>query len=410
MKRLFKLLPLAALLAFQSQPGLAADDELQLIKKELLSLISRIESLEAENQQLRQVVSRNEETISQASTKQKKSSWTDTIKLSGELRTRHETSEPENGGDREGTRVRARLAISAKPTDDLEVGIGLASGGTDPVSTNQTLGSAASTKDIRLDLAYFKWQAKPGLTLIGGKMKNVYFKPGGNPLLWDGDLRPEGMALTYKGDNFFLNGGAHFLESDSRRSNNAMTLGLQAGYVTSLGFGKLTAGASYFTFDTKGEIAYLDDFAGNTFTCPAGQTTDCRFAKDFDEIELFAQLSTSLGEKPLTLFADYAQNQDASDYDSAWAIGLKFGKASSPGTWELGYTYQDVEADAVFGLWNDSDFGSGVTDSKGHILKGAWALNKKSKIGFTYFDNEVGVDLGAGDDYERLQLDWSFKF
>ncbi len=85
MKRLFKLLPLAALLAFQSQPGLAADDELQLIKKELLSLISRIESLEAENQQLRQVVSRNEETISQSSTKQKKSSWTDTIKLSGDL-------------------------------------------------------------------------------------------------------------------------------------------------------------------------------------------------------------------------------------------------------------------------------------------------------------------------------------
>jgi hypothetical protein len=104
------------------------------------------------------------------------------------------------------------------------------------------------------------------------------------------------------------------------------------------------------------------------------------------------------------------QNQDASDLDSAWAAGFKLGKASAPGTWELAYIYQDIEADAVLGLWSDSDFGGGETDTSGHVIKGAWAFHKKWKIGFTYFDNETGMDLGGEDDYRRLQLDWQYKF
>ena len=45
-------------------------------------------------------------------------------------------------------------ALVAKPTDTTEVGLGMATGGDDPVSTNQTLGGGGSTKDVRLDLAY----------------------------------------------------------------------------------------------------------------------------------------------------------------------------------------------------------------------------------------------------------------
>ncbi|MBT4162919.1 MAG: hypothetical protein HOE54_16550, partial [Gammaproteobacteria bacterium] len=137
---------------------------------------------------------------------------------------------------------------------------------------------------------------------------------------------------------------------------------------------------------------------------------DCSYANDFEEVELFAQIKTSVLEQPLTLFADYVQNQDASRLDTAWAAGFKLGKASAPDTWEIGYIYQDVEADSIFGFWNDSDFGGGDTDSKGHILKGAWAINKKWKVGFTYFDNVTNVDLGSEEDYDRLQVDWAYKF
>ena len=403
-----KLLILFSILSF-SLPGLAAQTggDLTQIRQELLSLLKRVESLEAENVSLREQVQVNATKVETTGTRSK-SSWTDTLKVSGDLRARYESFDVENKDDRERSRVRARVAIKAKPTDNTEVAIGLASGGDDPNSTNQTLGGGASTKDVRLDLAYFKWQAKPGLTLTGGKMKNPWFEPGGNHLIWDGDLRPEGLALTYRSDSLFLNSALHYLESDTKKNNARLAYGLQTGYDGKIAAGHLTVGVSYFKVGAEGRAPwYNDDFYGNSSTCIG---TDCSYANDFEEVELFAQIKTSVLEQPLTLFADYVQDQDASRLDTAWAAGFKLGKASAPDTWEIGYIYQDVEADSIFGFWNDSDFGGGDTDSKGHILKGAWAINKKWKVGFTYFDNVTNVDLGSEEDYDRLQVDWAYKF
>lgn len=403
MKRLIFL----PLLMF-SLPGFGAgNDDLNLIKQELMSLLQRIETLEAENRELKETVKVTASFVETASAT-KKTAWTDKLKVSGDLRTRYESIDAESKEMRERSRIRARVYVTAKPTDNTEIGIGLASGGDDPLSTNQTLGGGASTKDVRLDLAYFKWQAKPGLTLIGGKMKNMFFRPGGNGLLWDGDYRPEGLALTYKGDSFFVNSGLHFMESDTKRDNARIAYGLQTGYNGKVGDSKLIAGVSYFKFGAENRGAYYDDdFFGNSAACIGA---NCVYANDYEELELFAQFSTELADKPFTVFADYAQNQDATDLDTAWALGMKLGKASAPKTWEISYTYQDIEADSVFGLWNDSDFGGGGTDTRGHILRGAWAVNKKWKVGFTFFDNETGIDLGTERDYNRLQMDWAYKF
>lgn len=405
-----RLLSFALLLTFIYPSLVLAVDDLTDIRAELISLIKRVESLEAENRRLQKAVKATSTEVKAvaAAPKKKKENWTDTISISGDLRARYESFDIDGRDDRERSRVRARIALKARPTDNTEVAIGLASGGDDPVSTNQSLGGGASTKDVRLDLAYFAWQAKPGLILSGGKTKNPYFKPGGNGLVWDGDLRLEGLTLAYASENMFINSGLHFLESDTRRSNSRIAYGFQTGYKGKVKVGRLTAGISYFKLGAEGRAAWFDnDYFGNTVICFGG---DCIYSNDFEEIELFAELKTTMGEQPLTLFADYVQNEDASDYDTAWAVGLKYGKAINPRTWEFSYIYQDVEADSIFGLWNDSDFGGGDTDSKGHILKGAWAPNKKWKVGFTYFINEIGVDLDGRDDYNRLQVDWAYKF
>ena len=404
-----RLLSFSLLLTFIYPCIALAADDLSDIRAEVLSLLKRVESLEAENQRLRndvQATSNRVDTV--AEVPKKKNGWTDTISVSGDLRARYESFDIDGREDRERSRVRARIAVKARPSDNTEVAIGVATGGDDPVSTNQTLGNGGSTKDVRLDIAYFKWHARPGLTLTGGKMKNPFFKPGDNGLLWDRDLRPEGMATTYSVNNLFVNSGLLFLESDTRRSNSRIAYGFQTGYKGKIRASKLTAGISYFKLGAEGQRAwYNDDFFGNTVTC---EDADCVYANDFEELELFAELKTAVGRHPLTLFVDYVRNQDASDYDTAWALGLKLGKASHPRTWEFGYTYQDVEADSVLGLWSDSDFGGGDTGTKGHIFNGAWAPNKNWKVGFTYFVNETGLDLGGGDDYNRLQLDWAYKF
>ena len=384
------------------------DAEFSQLRADLLGLLERVETLEAENRELK---ASSEKVMRQTA---EKSSWSDSITLKGDLRYRYENIDAERSDTRERNRIRARAVLIANPADDWEVGIGIASGDDDPVSTNQTLGGSASTKDVRLDLAYFKWHAKPGLNVIGGKMKNVYHRAGDHSLLWDGDLNPEGLAITFERDKLFFNTGFNFMESDTKSNSSDIVYGAQGGFHGTTGFGHLVAGISYFDLGIKGRESFFgdaDDFFGNTFRCTDPTAlTGCEYLNDFEEVEIFAQLATSVGDMPLSIFADYVKNNAADDLDTGWAAGFTLGSANTHNAWELGYVYQDLEADAVFGLTTDSDFGGGGTDASGHIFKGSWAFSSKWKVAFTYFLNERNMDVGVEEDYDRIQIDTAFKF
>jgi len=94
---------------------------------------------------------------------------------------------------------------------------------------------------------------------------------------------------------------------------------------------------------------------------------------------------------------------------------VTLGKAGDPKSWELSYVYQDMEQNAQFGQFVDSDFGGGTTFSKGGVVKATWVPAKNWTLNGTYFLNER-VPPGAAAvtetwrDYERLQLDLNFKF
>jgi hypothetical protein len=124
----------------------------------------------------------------------------------------------------------------------------------------------------------------------------------------------------------------------------------------------------------------------------------------------FAELGLKVAGLPLSVFANVVQNTDADDYDTGWVAGTQLGAAKAKGTWQVGYAYQDLEADAVFAGLTDSDFAGGRTDNKGHRLQGAYALGDKWNVAVTYFINEAAVDTGAGLDYDRFQLDMNFKY
>ena len=310
--------------------------------------------------------------------------------------------------NRNRNRVRARAALIADVTPTMEVGLGLASGGDDPVSSNQTLGGGGSTKDLRMDLAYFDWSGMANTHVLGGKFRNYVHRSGKNAFLWDSDWRPEGTGINWDNNTFFANGLGTWIESDSNK-------GQSFAYLTQLGFRlpigdnlKLTAGAGYHVFDTQGNGSFFgddNDFFGNSFD-PVTKT----YLYDYEVVELFADLDFNLFGFPAQIFADFAQNQAADEYDSAYALGFKFGKAKEKGQWEFGYVYQELEADSVLGLLTDSDFGGGGTDSKGHILKGSYAVAKNFNAKFTYFINDVGLKSGEPFDFKRLQLDLSFKY
>ncbi len=96
--------------------------------------------------------------------------WYDSIKISGDFRYRHEHLDEElsngrwdDGVDRH--RIRMRLMLEAIINDEWGVAFRIASGsGTSgdsdtasPISTNQDLEDAFSSKHVWLDLAYFTW-------------------------------------------------------------------------------------------------------------------------------------------------------------------------------------------------------------------------------------------------------------
>ena len=131
-----------------------------------------------------------------------------------------------------------------------------------------------------------------------------------------------------------------------------------------------------------------------------------------------------VGGLPLSAHADWIKNQKADNgLDTAYSVGLLLGKASDPGTWELGYVYQHVEKDSVWGQYVDSDFGGGNTDAEGSIIKAAYAIAKNWTVNLSYFLNKTNLDVPAtitgwpgapatvlNRDYKRLQLDLNFKY
>ena len=112
---------------------------------------------------------------------------------------------------------------------------------------------------------------------------------------------------------------------------------------------------------------------GNTVTsdprvCRHTGITTC-LANDYSIAQVIGELGTSLAGQPLTLFVDVARNASAErtgatpqDLDTAYGVGVTFGRVTGARSWEVGYLYQEVEKDALFAQWIDSDFGAGATD------------------------------------------------
>src|SRR5690606_18283885 len=77
--------------------------------------------------------------------------WSERVTFDGDFRLRHEAIREEPGEDRDRERYRARFGIAAKLTENLELGLRLATGEGDPVSTNLDFGESFSAANIRID-------------------------------------------------------------------------------------------------------------------------------------------------------------------------------------------------------------------------------------------------------------------
>ncbi len=332
--------------------------------------------------------------------------WADRIKFKGDIRLRYEGIDEEFETNRNRMRFRARLGLTADVQDDVKVVLQFATGGDNPVSTNQTFDDGFSTKDIGLDLAYVDWRVNDLVSISAGKMKNPLFRAGGAPLIWDGDLNPEGFAAKFSSGVFFAT-AAGFSAEERSSADDSLLYALQGGVkVAVVDNAKLTAGIGYFAYtDTIGNSPFYNGSA-------KGNSVDLNgnYLYEYRNSEVFAQIDTKLGDWAFLVFAQYTQNHEVSNQDTAYALGAKLGSAKNKGDMEFAVIFQDIEADAVIGTFNDSDFGGSGTDSEGFILKAKYGLSKKVFLGGTMFVNDINRFQGTEHDYNRVQIDLEFKF
>lgn len=372
------------------------------LKAQIESLTARLDALEMRSNVRTQTYTSPQSRAPSSTFSAAPTNWADTLKLNGDFRYRHESFDVDGQTDRHRHRLRARTALKAKISDRVNVGFGLASGGSAPTSSNQTLGGGGSSKGINLDLAYVSWQTDfDGLSVTAGKFKNQLFRPGANALIWDGDLRPEGVALKYNREALFANALAFSLD-ESSGGEDAILIGAQLGLHTALGNGKLITGVGFYSVtDAQGRTPFFNGNAlGNRVSFNGS------YVNDFEMLEGFAQYSFMAGKHNVTLFADYVQNLEADDFNTGIAFGAKLKQTD----WNFGWVYQQLEADAVLGTLSDSDFIGGGTDGEGHILTARYKLSKNIGLRGTLFLNDRNIDFGAEEDFKRLMLDISFKY
>jgi Putative porin len=399
------------------------EGEWEQFKAQFAAMSKRVNALEAENQELRALagaqaginvvtvedLNATNAEIASLKAQNKSTSWAEKVKWQGDFRYRYESIEQDGRDDRDRNRIRARAGLIAKPSDTTEVGLALATGGDDPVSTNQTLGGGGSTKEIRLDLAYATWRGIENTFLTFGKFKNPYKLVQKSSLIWDGDFRPEGVTAGWDNGTFFAIAEYSYIEADSRDDDDGIW-GAQIGANFSLfDTMKLTIAGKYLDIPTAGrEAIFDDDFFGNSFIIDDNGNEV--FEYDYKLYNGSAELAFSLFDMPLSVYGDYVKNDDADSLDTGYLAGVKLGKAKKQGSWQLQYQYEDLEADATLGLVTDSDFMGGGTDGEGHKFSGKYAIHDRWTLGATYFDGTRGQDLGSDADYKRLMIDTAFKY
>ncbi|MFM9888710.1 MAG: putative porin [Burkholderiales bacterium] len=396
--------------------------------------------------------------------------WTQHIKLYGDVRLRYQgdrfrNDDPEltsflqqSGTDitnttenRDRLRVRARLGIEATVADWVRAGARLATGtATNPVSTNQTLGTTSRPYSTFFDLAYIQLDPAPWFSASGGRIPNPWF---GTDLLWASDLTFEGVQTTFKpqlskSTSFFLTTGAFPIQeierSATNRAKSKWLLGIQAGaqWKSTAGHG-FKVGAAIYDYRNVEGIPNEQGFSDRNATAPQfrqkGNTvfnidgdgdpnTDLfALASKFREVNVTAAWDLELaGGVHLIAVGDYVKNIGFDESEIAtrtqgrvanlqpktkgYLARVAFGMPGleKRGAWQASLGYKHLERDAVLDAFTDGDFRLGGTDAKGYVFAASYVFAKQSWLTFRYLSaNPIS---GPPLRIDVMQLDLNARF
>lgn len=350
-------------------------------------------------------------------------------KWGGDIRLRNEYRNQEGTGTNVNRqRIRFRYGFEAKINDQLKAKARIATGSaSDPISTNQTFGGSSTSggsflkKDIFLDTAQLTYTPEvPGIDKVeirGGIIENPFWAP--SPIVYDGDLGFDGAAVRVSQAlgpvEFFTNAGVFAV--DSEETETASLWSLQGGASVKpfedaeepfLGKMKVTSALAYHDYRNVGKAST----AGTDIV--AGQSRNSETLEDFDLLNANMELASVVAEIPVAVYGDWVRNiaKNVGEDKDGVQLGLKVNKAKTPWNvkegWEAGYFWQQLDMDATFDEFTDSDFNGGGTNNQGHAFFVTLATLKNSTFGVRYLTSHQ--IKGAKNAEDRVQMDWVTKF
>ena len=133
-------------------------------------------------------------------------------------------------------------------------------------------------------------------------------------------------------------------------------------------------------------------------------------------VEAFSELKfKDVFGKPVKVAAGLVYNFGASDNNFGYDLAIQVGKAKKINDWQVKYSYTDLQEDATYGAYSDSDNFGGGTASKGHAIRAKFKAGKNIYLAGNFFFNTLYQSrtkdlLVVEPTYERVQLDMIYKF
>jgi hypothetical protein len=371
------------------------------------------------------------------------------LTFSGDIRVRYEPFFQEGAPDRNRERVRLRFNTTAKISDEFNAGFSLATGTLDdPVSTNQTFTGYLNRKNIALDKAFINYKPKYAkfLKLDAGKFAYPWYR---SPMTFDNDVNPEGFAQTLSfdlkssglknitlvgfqlpvnevsgGPDSFILGGQ--IQAQFRLSSKAR-LGLYGAGVNTLRMDPLgVASAGRVTGILVGSLPNSNTMKKNSSGTVVG------YAYKFAYLDTIAKLELDTSARfPTSVLFNFVNNtRGPRGARSGYWTEVTVGKQKEKKDLQFGYSYINIDKDAVISAFNESDLRSS-TNVIDHKLNAGYMFHSSVQTQFTAWIGKLKDPLGnpelvpigvrgacTGSDtsncrdpwLKRLQFDVIYKF
>ncbi len=337
------------------------------------------------------------------------SSFFDRIHAKGDMRLRYETIEKGENSNKYRTRYRFRYNLNFDISDTLLLETAISSGKGNPTSGNVTFRDDDNWADyfvdvLKLDIADLKYSFGDSWLRVG-KSKHHIYRPVKTQLVWDNDIRLEGINYGYKSGNTMIRLGVNRVhrEVEPAGSEDINIFLAQYVHTQKLGNANLNLGTAYYYYDgVKGNTTPYGKGKGNALDANGLYTEDYGILEAFGELK-YKNIMGKPFKTAITLAYNTLADSDRFGYD----FSMQLGDTKKVNDWKVGFTYRDVQKNAVYGAHNDSDFNGGGTDSKGYVFTTKYKFAKNVDLG-GYFN---WGKLGEGEtDYHRVQLDVILKF